>query len=76
VHILCYAKVFVGIEELFAGKFALSVFIVASDVPHWVGAVCVGTYVVGYISNDQLGFGYAIDLVVLEMVVEELYHIA
>ena len=59
-HLGTEVKVFVKIEikirvkGCFSSKFAFSIFIISTLVPHWIAAIEVIAYIVRYICNNQL----------------------
>jgi hypothetical protein len=70
VHELGGFKILVGVKELRIGEFALSVGVVAVDVPFRIAGVCVLAEVIRRVGDYQLRLAVEIFLEILEMVVE------
>ena len=67
-------KVFVKIEikirvkGCFSSKFAFSIFIISTLVPHWIAAIEVIAYIVRYICNNQLCWLNSIFFIILHRI--------
>ena len=73
-HLGTEVKVFVKIEikirvkGCFSSKFAFSIFIISTLVPHWIAAIEVIAYIVRYICNNQLCWLNSIFFIILHRI--------
>ncbi len=70
MHELRRPEILVGIEKLLARQLALTVFIVAIDIPCRIAGIGVRTEVIRHIGDNELRFGDAVCLEILKMIVE------
>ena len=73
MHELCRAEILVGIKELLASQFALTILVVAILIPCRVRGIGILAEVIGRVGDNQLGVRYAVHLEVLKVVVKQFY---
>ena len=71
MKILVQIEIKIRIKSSLSGKFAFTVFIVPTFIPHGITTVEIRTHVVGDIGNNKLCFRDAVPLIILEIVIEQ-----
>ena len=64
------AEIFISIKERLTRQLAFAVGIISADIPTRIAAISIFADVIRDVRDYKLGFGDAIALIILEMVIE------